>query len=238
MSTDDNFDIPKSWKPVAEEAISTAKTQTMTALSCAGPCPVHERLARYYDPAGNYGGATFLDIEPNPRDDVTAADLHALQMLSISVNPQMTRRLLDHTAARSSLLEALEAVPDDVDLASARAVHLLTMEALYKSTKLRLSQRGTAWVTASKLCARKRPRLFPVVDNVVRNYLDLSRFDNYQVNWLVYRALMDDDDVSEALDRAVAGSRDLAQQGTRDLRMDNIRLKVLDAALWTYVVMT
>lgn len=234
MSADDKLDVPESWKPVAEEVIGTAKIQTMRALASAGPHPVQERLARYYDPAGNYGGATFLDIEPNQRDDVTASDLHALQMLSIRVNPQMTRRLLDETEARLSLLKALAAVPDDVDLATARAVHLLLMEALNQLTKSTLSQGGGAWVTASKLCARKRPRLFPVVDNVVRTYLDLRRFNNYQVNWLVYRALINDDDIAEALDCAFDGTRGIDDQDTRELRMDSIRLKVLDAALWTF----
>jgi hypothetical protein len=37
------------------------------------------------------------------------------------------------------------------------------------------AQRSNAWVTASKICARKRPNLFPVRDNVVLDLLAYRR---------------------------------------------------------------
>jgi len=87
-------------------------------------------------------------------------------------------------------------------------------------------------VTASILCARKRPYLFPVRDSVVRDFLGLTQYGNYQVDWQVFRAMLGDTTIVRACDTAVAAAYEEA--GDRRLAVDRDRLRVLDAALWTY----
>ena len=86
-------------------------------------------------------------------------------------------------------------------------------------------------MTASKLCARKRPYLFPVRDSVVRDFLGLTQYGNYQVDWQLFRALLADSTIVRACDAAVAAAYQAA--GDRRLAVDRDRLRVLDAALWS-----
>ena len=94
------------------------------------------------------------------------------------------------------------------------------------------------WVTASKLCARKRPDLFPVRDSVVCELLELSglrQTQNYEVDWQVYRRIIQDDHVRAKLDAIVeeAGARDGVNIGH-----PNRRLRHLDVALWMHAQRT
>jgi hypothetical protein len=107
------------------------------------------------------------------------------------------------------------------------------MAALYETVKQALSadtvKNPNAWVTASKLCARKRPDLFPLRDTEMRDYLGLTPWQNYQVDRQIFRGLIGDPDIIAAIDlmskAAAAGRR---------LQADQSRLRLLDAAIWTY----
>lgn len=83
------------------------------------------------------------------------------------------------------------------------------------------------WVTAGKLCARKRPRLFPVRDALVCGALGLSRYRSYQIDWQVYRAAMRDPQILAAL----YAVRDEAA-ATPDVHLDDVPLRWLDVILW------
>src|SRR4051812_29206016 len=84
-----------------------------------------------------------------------------------------------------------------------------------------------AWVTASKLCARKRPRLFPVRDRVVTvNRLKLGH--DALLDWAAYRQIMTNAEVQQALAALVAQ----AGEGSEAVQILDPPLKVLDAALW------
>ena len=67
----------------------------------------------------------------------------------------------------------------DCDLANAGIRALTAMQQHYEAVKQALSadtvKNPNAWVTASKLCARKRPDLFPVRDKEVCDYLGLTQ---------------------------------------------------------------
>ena len=112
------------------------------------------------------------------------------------------------------------------------------MEQLYEAVKQALSantvKNPNAWVTASKLCARKRPDLFPVRDKEVCDYLGLTQLQNYQVDWQVFRYLMGDRDIVAAID--MMGKAVTAVADGRRLQADHSRLRLLDAAIWTYVM--
>jgi len=112
----------------------------------------------------------------------------------------------------------------------------MAVEELYGAVKRALSadsvKNPNAWVTASKLCARKRPELFPVRDKEVCDYLGLTPSRNYQVDWQVFQSLISDPDVIAAIDAARIATEVAAAD--RRLQVDQPRLRLLDSALWTY----
>jgi len=77
-----------------------------------------------------------------------------------------------------------------VDLLTATTPTVAAMGALYEAVKAALApahaQRSDRWVTASKLCARKRPHLFPVRNTKVSKLLDTRQFESYSIDWQVY----------------------------------------------------
>ena len=77
---------------------------------------------------------------------------------------------------------------------------------------------GIGWVTANKLIARKRPRLVPVYDSVVRDALQPGP-DQF---WARLRScLAEHDDVRAELDR-------IRERSAADLS----HLRVLDIVVW------
>ena len=207
-------------------ALSSALAAVRDALR---PEVAIDRLCRYYDPAGNYAGATFADLHPAADRDLTAADLYAVTLLSVRApRPQPTRLILEPSSVRTELLDLLNAgaIGPAVQLADADGATIAAMSRLYVAVKGALGV--NPWVTASKLCARERPALFPVRDNLVRGRrgLDLTRFADYTVDWRVFRALMLDNEVQSDL-RSVASAAAAA-----GARLDDYPLRWLDVLLW------
>jgi len=83
------------------------------------------------------------------------------------------------------------------------------------------------------LTARKRPDLFPVRDSVVCGYLglDKGRKQNYEVDWQVFRRLLQDDGVRSQLDAVVD---EAARRPGVDVGFVNGRLRHLDVVLWMH----
>ncbi|NMM31988.1 MAG: hypothetical protein HHJ10_13360 [Cellulomonas sp.] len=227
--------IPASWTCVPPGVFDDAKRQVMIALDSHGPHPVQERLASYYDRDGDDAGASFVELAPRDPDDVTACDVHAVGLLGVRVGPAVTRRLLEHSANRSEVLAALREV-QMTDLLIAGPGTLEKMETLYLALRGAWSAQGTddvdPRVGASAVCARKRPELFPLGDVEVGEFLGLRGFASHRIDWMVYRSLIGDQDVIQDLDAADAEARRVG--GRRQLRVDLFRLRMLDAALWTY----
>jgi len=170
--------------------------------------------------------------------DITVSDLLAATLLSVRIGARATRRILQKGATRDDLLQKLMDVPDaQLDLAG--IPELMAMAALYEAVKQALSadtvKNPNAWVTASKLCARKRPDLFPVRDREVCDHLGLADVKNYQVDWQVYRSLVRDPDINAAIDTMMMSVE--AAAGGRPLQVDHSHLRLLDAAIWTYRIM-
>ncbi|MDX6323428.1 MAG: hypothetical protein QOF52_3286 [Propionibacteriaceae bacterium] len=185
-----------------------------------------DRLRAYYDRDGGYAGSTFLTLgENNPRE-IDATDLFAVSLLNVKVGPLACRMLLESRANQLAISEALCAIPVDANLADASDEVWLAAERLYQLVKDHL---GTnAWVTASKLCARKRPDFFPVRDNVVTfNRLHVGR--DYWVDWAVYRHLIGNTGIQEKLQALTHLAR---TNNARHVEISDPPLKVLDALLW------
>lgn len=233
----DGAELPIDWPAVPADVHQQAKTRALAALAFDGLRGVQHRLAAFYDVEGNYAGASFAYLEPNELPDITATDLHATSLLSVDIGPQATRRLLTPGATRQEVLRCLLRLPD-TDLAGVNAPGLLAMESFYRSVKAALSLSSSKdpnpWVTASKLCARKRFDLFPVRDRNVCEHLGILRLDDYRKDWQVFRALIQDPDIRAAIDALPSLIRSAGPD--RHVVLDSSNLRLLDAAIWTHTV--
>ena len=112
---------------------------------------------------------------------------------------------------------------------------LARMYELQSTFRSLLSGGSQRWVTAAKLCARKRPRLFPVRDNLVCEYVGGGRPlksgdgwpGDFSIDIQVYGHLMTHPKVIAGLGRL----RDELESG-RAIRVDDEDLRLLDSALW------
>lgn len=235
MARQPTAQVPNGWSRPDPDLITAAKVKALLALERTGTNPAPERLAWFYDTNGNYAGSSFASLQPSDPWDLTATDLYATTLLNVRIGPRATRRIAEEGATRTDLLKKLGKVPE-IDLAAAGNPELSAMASFYEALKQALSaktvKRPNSWVTASKLCARKRPELFPVRDKKVCDYLGLSRHANYQVDWQVFRSLITDQEIGTAL----SGLADAAHAPGRHIRLDSSLLRLLDAAIWTYTV--
>jgi hypothetical protein len=122
-------------------------------------------VAAYFSPDGPFAGTSFDLVGDNPPDVLTLDDLLATTLLDISWRPLAIRRLLaggDHVSV------ALAAIRADLDLWNAGPRDLQSATALHRWLD---DLPGVGPVTASKLLARKRPRLVPVHDGIVLRVL-------------------------------------------------------------------
>ncbi|MFH8222695.1 DUF6308 family protein [Streptomyces sp. NPDC018057] len=174
--------------------------------------------------AVSYTGSRFESLggggdRPETADTVTAEDLIAVQTLSVRVPAPVALDLLEgELGVRMSGL--LRAIPAGLDMADAGTAHLAAGSPADEAWKLLRGQPRIGWVTAGKLLARKRPRLLPVYDQVVRCVL--SEPESF---WLgLWAALRTDE---RALHHALA---DLRQRAGLPEHISVLR--VCDVVLW------
>jgi hypothetical protein len=121
-----------------------------------------EAVAAYFTPGQGFAGLSFTSLGANPRDAVTADDLLAVSLLDITWRPDAVRELLDIKDAVISGL--LSDIRSDIDLWDVSDADLKAVDPLWDAL---VAVDGVGTATASKLLARKRPRLCPVSDKVV-----------------------------------------------------------------------
>lgn len=135
-------------------------------------------------PNTGYPGRWFEQVgspadQERDRNRLTADDIVALSALSIRLPIAVSARLLGEDADEIS--ELLTEIPADADLWSVARSELSPRSAAYRLfNKFRAmawngGEHGTAGVTASKLLARKRPRLIPIYDHQVSQLVDLGK---------------------------------------------------------------
>jgi hypothetical protein len=129
-------------------------------------------LRRYYYgssstfPGNAYTGARFDGWAKNEPERFTADDLVAVGMLSVRVSPRAAIALLVTRADEFNGL--LADVGEDLDLVDVSEGEINeNWPAWVLHDRLR-TLRDVDWVIAGKLLARKRPRLLPVYDRIVR----------------------------------------------------------------------
>ncbi len=140
-------------------------------------------VATYFSPQEDFAGAMFTSLGDNPRDRVTAVDLLAVSLLDIAWRPEAVRHLLESEAGTVSAL--LAPVRDDIDLWEASDDELSAVDPLWNYLN-KVPGVGTA--TASKLLARKRPRLCPVSDKVIVQAVGVPGW-----TWEALRSLLQDE---------------------------------------------
>ncbi len=222
------------WVRPTDEVLARAKERALSALE---PERSGWRLRRYYTVTGDYAGASFASIGTNDPERIGADDLFATTLLSVPIPAGAARLLTQDAGTREAVHAALRNLPrtplEDVDDNGLR-----DMEVFYRHVKGALAKAGVEnanpWVTASKLCARKRPDLFPVRDNVVCQLLGLLPKGNYQVDWQVFSHLVGDSDVRRAIDSAKSAA---LSDADGQVVVDEEPLRILDAALWTSEIM-
>ncbi|MGW2202120.1 DUF6308 family protein [Streptomyces sp. NPDC001774] len=157
---------------------------------------------------------------PEIADRITAEDLVAVQSLSVTVPASVALGILEgHLGAQLSGL--LESIPTDIDMADAEADVLAEGSPADQAWHHLCAQHGVGWVIAGKLLARKRPRLLPVYDKVVRCALGRPR----PSFWLALHATLRADDRS--LHRQLLALRRVAE-----LPETVGALRVCDVAVW------
>lgn len=94
-------------------------------------------------------------------------DLVAVTMLSVQVNPTAALTFLEEKSTEITSL--LQLIPADSELVDAPDEFFRTDSRAHSLWRLFNSEPGIGWVIAGKLLARKRPKLIPVFDRVVKS---------------------------------------------------------------------
>ena len=184
------------------------------------------KVLAFYDPARNYAGSTFHQLLPNHPGEIEPSDLLAVTLMNVAVQPAALRRLLEPGDDRTAVVTALRAVPFDARLADADTDTMNAAADFYQGVKDSL--RGNKWVTASKICSRKRPSLIPVRDRVVVEELNLPNKD-FRASWTQLRGLLRDQEVQAALEETAEATASKAPT-----LADLPALRLLDTAVWMH----
>lgn len=156
---------------------------------------------------------------PEVADRITAEDLVAVQTLSVTVPTPVALDILEGSLG-TRLSGLLHAIPRDIDMVDADAVVVAGGSPADQAWSLLCEQYGVNWVTAGKVLARKRPRLIPVYDRIVR--CAVGRPPSF---WLALHAALREDEA--ALHRQLLELRQAA-----GLPETVSALRVCDVAVW------
>ncbi|MHA7286567.1 DUF6308 family protein [Arthrobacter sp. MDT3-44] len=192
-------------------------------------------VRRYYRPiAGNSSprtGTRFDDWagggdRPDVADLITADDLVAVSFLSVDIKGRAAIGLLEKHA--DEIADLLRQLPADVDLWDTDIDELNATgnpaDELWRLLRGRkYGQWGIGPTRASKIMARKRPRLIPIYDSVVRPLMGLKDSGGQWTTW--HAALTDGTDLPERLE---------AIRETADAPKHISALRVMDIVLWMH----
>ncbi|MFE2159949.1 DUF6308 family protein [Streptomyces lydicus] len=156
---------------------------------------------------------------PEVADRITAEDLIAVQTLSVTVPVPVALDILEGRLG-TRLSGLLHAIPSDIDMVDAEEDAVADGSPADQAWSLLCEQYGVNWVIAGKVMARKRPRLLPVYDRIVR--CAVGRPPSF---WLALHAALSEDDA--ALHRRLLELRQAA-----GLPETVSALRVCDVAVW------
>lgn len=191
-------------------------------------------VAAHFDPDNEFEGELFNTLGNNPPYEFSNDDLLALTCLDEHVPPKSLRRSFSGEG-RSELEEHLRAIPPeaciedfDAPLEAAKRMWTLLAEANNPDDENQKLYPGIGPVNATKLMARKRPALVPIVDSVVRAVVDAPGCgDRPDCHWNTYQDFMR----HGASGEQVARLREAAGVHFRDIDLIS-DLRLVDIAVW------
>ncbi len=156
-----------------------------TSLTRRSDAQAIAQLRAYYEPAAEHrGGVVHIGsrfdtwagggARPEVADVFTADDLIAVSLLGVAVPGRTAILLLDRQAAMYA--DLLAAIGPDRDLADVPDGEISPDWPAWRVHDVLRAMDGLDWVSAAKLLARKRPRLIPAYDRVVRAALGGEHF--------------------------------------------------------------
>ena len=185
-----------------------------------------ELVATFYDETKPFAGSLFDNLGENPPDQIIADDLLAVTLLDVGFMPRAVRTLLEQGRPDGQIgrLLAEHRVPPNVDLWDASDEVLdgaLNVWNKIKEQSRKGVMAGIGPTKRSKLLARKRPRLIPIVDSVVRDALGPLLGDD---SWTALREALGDEGLRKDI-----GSLRPAEGG------DGVTtLRLLDSVVWMW----
>ena len=233
---------PETWKPVTEELLDGAYTRAVEAFRGDEPHGVQhavDNIIRYYGRETAYAGALFGTTTPNDDTYITPTDLFAVSMLSMTIEPRAAQALLSPGPARTAITRTLRRIPTERWLVDADADLFLAMEnlhlAIYGALPPLGDREANRWVLTAKLCARKRPGLFPVRDSVVCKYLGggpmaAKRMGHYQSDLQVLAALNANQTIRTLIDQTI----DTVHETVPGIQLDWSPLRIFDVIVWMH----
>lgn len=158
-------------------------------LATDDPTSAAALLATYFHSRGAdgepvYTGAMFETFagggdQHSTADQFTAEDMVAVSMLNVNVPAAAALRILG--AQSQALSELLSVIPADLDLHNTDAAPHIAAQSPADQLWYVLRAAGCGPVTTGKLLARKRPRLLPVIDSVVKETLKHPRLQSFWI---------------------------------------------------------
>jgi Family of unknown function (DUF6308) len=152
----------------------------------------------------------------------TAIDMVALNMLSVSLDPQGIATLLFDARVADEASRLLRLIPDCTPLHCVTADEVGSDSAaaeLWALLRAEVRGVGSGLTVISKLMAAKRPHLFPIWDSRIDDVIELP---DGQL-WEPMRNLVADDESRRTIEAATSGFSDRATL-----------LRRIDTALWLY----
>ena len=169
-------------------------------------------VQRFYDPATQFAGNTFLSLAPNDPQAIGPADLLAVSLLTVAPGAVAVRTLLPGGSLADQVSELLATIPTCTPLWDATDLDLTRASTLWTLLNTTVGVKSTI---AGKIMARKRPGLIPIIDSVVANGLACTP----GTYWTTFRRVLQ----SPALRMRVAA-----------LKPDQPVLRVLDTVMWMH----
>jgi hypothetical protein len=190
-------------------AAETAKQRLLANLATPR---LRDAITLYFDPAQPFAGRTFDSLGRNPPNEIIADDLFAVTLLDVRWTPLAVRALLGKRVAQVGNL--LGGIDNHTDMwADEAGKQLAAVEPLWE---LLCSLPGVRDTRASKLLARKRPRLIPVTDSII-----VSAVSTPGQTWLTLRHCFQDANFRESV-------KELQPRNAESATL----LRVFDVAIW------
>ncbi|UFR02306.1 DUF6308 family protein [Streptomyces sp. Go40/10] len=161
---------------------------------------------------------------PEVANHFTSADFIAVAALSVHVPVRAVLHVLEPTG-RNPYNSLLSQIPADIELAEAEERHIAEDSPAWNLWRSLCGVDGIGPIGAGKLVARKRPRLLPVYDSVIKNVFERPSTDLRF--WSHMRSALRADD--HALVAHLEDVRELAGVG-KDISV----LRILDTAAWLH----